>query len=76
MLRCLTPALKEETSWEEQALWDRVKRFAEKAGVKLGMVAGPLRAALTGSHISPSVFEVMAVLGKEQSLARIEEQAH
>ncbi|MCH8172219.1 MAG: glutamate--tRNA ligase [Proteobacteria bacterium] len=76
LLRRLIPALKEEPSWEEQALLDRVKRFAEKTGIKLGMVAGPLRAALTGSHISPSVFEVMAVLGKEQSLARIEEQAH
>jgi glutamyl-tRNA synthetase len=76
LLRRLFPVLKEEESWEQEALLDRVKRFAEKADLKLGAVAGPLRAALTGSHISPSVFEVMVVLGKEQSLERIEEQTH
>jgi len=74
-LRRLIPVLRAENDWEEEALLETVTKFAEKADSKLGKVAGPLRAALTGSHISPSVFDVMAVLGKEESLMRIEEQA-
>ena len=44
---------------------------AEAAGVKLGKLAQPLRAALTGSTASPGIFEVMAVLGREEVLARL-----
>ena len=44
-------------------------RFAESAGLKLGKVAQPLRAALTGSTVSPPIFEVMAVLGRDETLA-------
>ena len=40
--------------------------------MKLGKVAQPLRAALTGSNVSPSIFEVMAVLGRDETLARLE----
>jgi glutamyl-tRNA synthetase len=48
--------------------------FAERRGVKLGAVAQPLRAALTGRTTSPGIFEVLTVLGKAQSLARIADQ--
>ena len=48
--------------------------FAEEKGVKLGAVAQPLRAALTGKSTSPGVFDVLAVLGREESLARISDQ--
>ena len=44
---------------------------AEAAGVKLGQLAQPLRAALTGATASPGIFEVMAVLGREEVLARL-----
>ena len=47
----------------------------KQTGQKLGKVAQPLRAALTGSTVSPPVFDVMAVLGREEALARIRDQA-
>jgi glutamyl-tRNA synthetase len=52
-----------------------VRHFAESAGVKLGQVAQPLRAALTGRATSPPLFDVMAVLGRQESLERLREQA-
>ena len=52
-----------------------LRRFAEERGLKLGAIAQPLRAALTGSLASPGLFEVMEVLGREESLARIENAA-
>ena len=52
-----------------------MRAYAEETGQKLGKVAQPLRAALTGSTVSPPVFDVMAVLGREETLARIRDQA-
>ena len=52
-----------------------MRDFAERKGAKLGAVAQPLRAALTGRTTSPGIFEVLAVLGKAESLARIADQA-
>jgi glutamyl-tRNA synthetase len=54
----------------EQAL----RTFAERKGTKLGSVAQPLRAALTGRTTSPGIFDVLAVLGKSESLARLRDQ--
>ena len=51
-----------------------IRQFAENKGVKLGALAQPLRAALTGRTVSPGVFDVMSVLGREESLARIGDQ--
>jgi glutamyl-tRNA synthetase len=51
-----------------------VRGYAEKDGIKLGAVAQPLRAALTGKTTSPGVFDVLAVLGREESLARLSDQ--
>ncbi len=59
------------SEWTEASTQDLAKQFAEQLGVKLGAVAQPLRAALSGSNVSPPVFEVMVVLGKQESLARI-----
>jgi len=59
--------------WQADSLQDAAKAFAEQADLKLGKVAQPLRAALTGSNVSPGVFEVMEVLGKEESLGRIDD---
>jgi predicted signal transduction protein with EAL and GGDEF domain len=49
--------------------------LAEETGAKLGQVAQPLRAALTGRATSPPVFDVLAVLGRDESLARLRDQA-
>jgi len=51
--------------WEEPALHEWAKHFAEQHFMKLGDVAQPIRAALTGSTISPSVFEVAAIIGRD-----------
>ncbi len=71
LLAALHPALEALNAWEEVAIEESVKAFAEAEGAKLGAIAQPLRAALTGSNVSPGIFEVMAVLGREESLARI-----
>jgi glutamyl-tRNA synthetase len=61
--------------WQVATLEALVRTYAEQARQKLGKVAQPLRAALTGSTVSPPVFDVMAVLGREEALARIRDQA-
>jgi len=52
-----------------------VRNFVDANGLKLGVVAQPLRVALTGRSTSPGIFEVLQVLGKAESLARIADQA-
>jgi glutamyl-tRNA synthetase len=74
-LKKLLPPLEATADWSVAALEAVVRGFAEEAGLKLGMVAQPLRAALTGRSVSPPVFDVMAVLGREEALARIRDQA-
>ncbi|MGE3783077.1 MAG: hypothetical protein AB7H71_10080, partial [Alphaproteobacteria bacterium] len=64
-----------EKEWTTSVLEAELRRFAEREGLKLGAIAQPLRAALTGSLASPGLFEVMEVLGREESLARIEDAA-
>ena len=61
--------------WKAPAIEAVVRDFVEKSGLKLGKIAQPLRAALTGSAVSPPVFDVMAVLGQDEALARIRDQA-
>ena len=61
--------------WSPTALEAAVRAYAEESGVKLGQVAQPLRAALTGRATSPGLFEVMAVLGRAECLARLEAQS-
>jgi glutamyl-tRNA synthetase len=60
--------------WTAEATEQAVRAFAERKGAKLGSVAQPLRAALTGRTTSPGIFEVLVVLGKTESLARIADQ--
>jgi glutamyl-tRNA synthetase len=66
----------QEVPWDAQALDQAARTFAEHNGLKLGAVAQPLRAALTGRSTSPGIFDVLAVLGQAESLARIADQAH
>jgi glutamyl-tRNA synthetase len=74
LLTRLKAELTQVTDWQPAALETAVKAFAAAAGQKLGQVAQPLRAALTGRAVSPPVFDVMAVLGRAETLARIEDQ--
>lgn len=59
--------------WEEHTLHDWAKHFAEARHMKLGDVAQPIRAALTGSTVSPSVFEVAAIIGKDLTEKRFQQ---
>ena len=71
----LHAALAALPEWSEAAIEAAVRQFSESENCKLGDAAQPLRAALTGSNVSPGIFEVMAVLGREESLARIADQS-
>jgi glutamyl-tRNA synthetase len=74
-LSAIAKALAGETDWSGPKLEAVVRTYAEMSGLKLGKVAQPLRAALTGSTVSPPIFDVLAVLGRAESLARIADQA-
>lgn len=64
-------ALSDVQDWTIAALEERVRGIAEDAEIGLGKVAQPLRAALTGRTTSPGIFDVLFLLGKEESLARL-----
>jgi glutamyl-tRNA synthetase len=70
ILAKVIPALN-ATDWSVAALEAATRDFAVAEGLKLGQVAQPLRAALTGKSASPPVFEIMSVLGREESLSRL-----
>ena len=59
--------------WEQDSIDQIARDAAEKEEVGLGKIAQPLRSALSGSHASPGIFEVMEVLGKEEALARLDD---
>ena len=71
LLARLWAALYALDEWTALATEAAVRSTAEGAGVKLGQVAQPLRAALTGRATSPGIFDVLVLLGREESLARI-----
>lgn len=74
-LGLLIPGLEKVKPFEAGALEAEVRRFAEATGAKLGKIAQPLRAALTGRTVSPPVFDVMHALGIEETLSRLRDQA-
>jgi glutamyl-tRNA synthetase len=74
VLHELGPELARIEPWTTTAMEQAVRAFAERKGAKLGAIAQPLRAALTGRTTSPGIFEVLVVLGKAESLARIADQ--
>ncbi|MGH6718287.1 MAG: glutamate--tRNA ligase [Alphaproteobacteria bacterium] len=71
----LRPALAAVEPWTVAALEHAVRAAAEAEGDKLGALAQPLRAALTGRAVSPGVFDVMAILGRSLTLMRLDAQA-
>jgi glutamyl-tRNA synthetase len=74
ILNHLTPQL-QNASWDRTALEEIVAAVAEANGTKLGKLAGPLRAALAGRSVSPSVFDMMLVLGRDETIARLTDAA-
>jgi glutamyl-tRNA synthetase len=64
-------SLADLSDWTAEATEQAVREVAEASGVKLGQVAQPLRAALTGRATSPGIFDVLVLLGRDESLARI-----
>jgi len=70
----LRDALEAVAPWSAETTEAAMRNFAEQNNLKLGAVAQPLRAALTGRTTSPGIFEVLAVLGREECLARLGDQ--
>ncbi|MCB2079816.1 MAG: glutamate--tRNA ligase, partial [Novosphingobium sp.] len=68
--------LEAESDWTTDALEASLKAMAGELGLGLGKLAQPLRAALTGQTTSPGIFDVLVLLGRDESLARIAAQAH
>jgi glutamyl-tRNA synthetase len=71
----LRAALETVTPWTAETTEAAMRSLAEANNLKLGAVAQPLRAALTGRTTSPGIFDVLAVLGREECLARLADQA-
>jgi len=74
ILKELTPHL-QNASWSRDKIEEVASAFAEAQGVKFGKLAGPLRAALAGRSATPSVFDMMLVLGQEETLVRLTDAA-
>jgi glutamyl-tRNA synthetase len=74
LLAQLTPHLQND-SWSRDSLEAKLNDFAEQNDTKFGKLAGPLRAALAGRAVTPSVFDMMLVLGPDETLARITDVA-
>ncbi|MHB9878577.1 glutamate--tRNA ligase [Pacificimonas sp. ICDLI1SI03] len=66
--------LAQADEWAVEPLGDLLRELAEAEGVGLGKIAQPMRAALTGRTQSPGVFEMLELLGREESLARIDDR--
>ena len=74
LLRSAHSTLAGLAEWDAASVEAAIREVAESSGVKLGKLAQPLRAALTGRTTSPGIFDVLALLGREESLARIADQ--
>ena len=74
-LEKIATRLREQRDWTSEALEATLKEQAEEMGLGLGKLAQPMRAALTGQTTSPGIFDVLALLRKAESMARIEAQA-
>ncbi|WP_448202913.1 glutamate--tRNA ligase [Azospirillum sp. sgz302134] len=75
LLTDLAALFQAEPDFTAAALEARVRSFAEEKGEKLGKIAQPLRAALTGATVSPPIFEVAELLGRDETLARMADAA-
>lgn len=73
-LKALLPGLAGLDEWKLETIEASIREFAEETGEKLGQIAQPLRAALTGTTKSPGIFDILVLLGREEALARIKDQ--
>jgi len=76
LVRAIIGALQAVEPWTAASTEAAVRGLAEARGLKLGKVAQPLRAGLTGRAVSPPVFDVLAAFGKQESLGRLAEAVH
>jgi glutamyl-tRNA synthetase len=74
LLKAAYQALSGLGSWDHDSLDQAIRSVADRRGIKLGKLAQPLRAALTGRTTSPGIFDVLALLGQGESLERIKDQ--
>jgi glutamyl-tRNA synthetase len=74
-IKALLPRLEALAEWSAATTEAAVRDYAIEQGAKLGAIAQPLRAAATGRTTSPGIFDVLAVLGREESLGRLRDQA-
>lgn len=74
-LAALIESYRATDDWNAPALEAATRDYAQKTGIKLGDVAQPLRAALTGRSVSPGIFDVLFVLGRDEALDRLADQA-
>ncbi len=73
ILKRLTPQLSEVTNWTKEDLEALFRNFAEAEGLGLGKVAQPMKVVLSGTTKSPSTFDMMVAIGRDETLARIED---
>ncbi|WP_057882705.1 glutamate--tRNA ligase [Tsuneonella troitsensis] len=74
LLEKISARLHSQSDWTVEALEANLKSFAEEQGLGLGKLAQPMRAALTGTTTSPGIFDVLALLGRDEALARLDAQ--
>ncbi len=74
VLAALVDQLGRLATWDAPAIETEARRLAEARGVKLGQVAQPMRAALSGATVSPPIFEVATILGADETMGRLRDQ--
>ncbi|ABM44719.1 glutamyl-tRNA synthetase 1 [Bartonella bacilliformis Peru38] len=74
ILKSIYPILESCSYWDTNTLDEALRHYAQKQELKFGTIAQPLRAALTGRATSPGVFDVLVLLGRNESLNRINQQ--
>jgi glutamyl-tRNA synthetase len=72
LLEATGTALRSVTSWTSDALEPALRALAETRGITAGKIFQPLRVALTGLTVSPGIFDVLVLLGRDRSLSRID----
>ena len=74
VLKLLLPTLEAVENWQADEIKAAISDFAEQNDFKLGKIAPPLRAALTGTTVSPGIFDLLTILGRDEATARICDQ--
>ena len=75
LLKELHSDLSAATDWSSETVEQTIRSLAERRELKLGAIAQPLRAALTGTTVSPGIFDVAALLGRDETLGRLADQS-